>query len=182
MVRHARYAVALFAALLAAGGAGAATYRCLDADGKVTYVDRPCKVGQQAAGKVDASGARVPTKSEAAALAATAPTPATPGKAGSAADRLDLNQAAPSLILTACSVLVVQCVQPPDKTVDRCFASAPRCTSARPWLDGGSLACCPQACLDQYQGLRKTGMAPLKALDMALHGGAGAGPGCAPAR
>jgi Domain of unknown function (DUF4124) len=182
MVRRILFVLTMLAGLLPATSACAAMYRCLGADGKVAYADRPCEVGQQSAGKVDRSGVRVPTTAEAAALAATAPAVTKPATAGIGADRMDLNQAGPSLILTACSVLVVQCVQPPDKTLDRCFTSAPRCASARPWLDGGSLACCPQACLDRYEGLRKAGTPPVKALDLALHGGAGAGNGCAPAR
>jgi len=182
MAPRIRLAVVLLAGWLAAGTAGAAMFRCLGADGKVVYGDRPCEVGQQSAGKVDRSGTRVPTSAETAALAASAQRPMAPGRASSGAEQPDLNKAGPSLIITACSVLVVQCVQPPDKTVDTCVPAAPRCTSARPWLDGGSLACCPQACVDQYQGLRKAGTAPLKALDFALHGSPGAGNGCVVAR
>jgi len=148
----------------------------------VSYSDRPCEVGQQSAGTLDRSGARVPTPAEARALAATAPQPAAPGKAAIDANAPDLSKAGPSLIVTACSVLVVQCVQPPDKTLDRCFPLAPRCASERPWLDGGSLACCPKACLDQYEGLRKTGTPPMKALEIALHGNPGTGTGCVASR
>jgi hypothetical protein len=178
--RIARFAVVLVAGVLAAGAASAGMYRCLGPDGKMTYADRPCETGQQAAGAVDRSGTRVPTPADAAALAVA--TKAPPKAAPANPNAPDLSRAGPSLITTACSVLVVQCVQPPDKTIDTCFPQAPRCASEKPWLDGGSLACCPQACVDQYQGLRKSGTAPLKALEMALHGAPGAGNGCVAAR
>lgn len=57
--------------------------------------------------------------------------------------RVRRRQARPGHVLTACKVLVVQCVSSPRKTFDGCFESAPRCASAQPWLDGGSVACCP---------------------------------------
>jgi hypothetical protein len=179
-----RFALVLVAGLLAASAASAGMFRCIGPDGKMTYADRPCETGQQAAGKVDSSGTRVPTNAEAAALAVAAKTPPKAAPANMAGDpnAPDLSKAGPSLITVACSVLVVQCVQPPDKTIDTCFPLAPRCASAKPWADGGSLACCPQACVDQYQGLRKAGTAPLKALEVALHGAPGAGTGCVAAR
>jgi Domain of unknown function (DUF4124) len=185
MARLAHVAAVLLASLpflLGAPGADAAMYRCLDADGRMTYTDRPCNAGHLGAGAVDRSGARVPTPADAAALAnaSTTAKAATVGVEPSA-NRVELDLTGPSLVATACSVLVVQCVQPPEKTLDRCFPAAPRCNSAKPWLDGGSLACCPQACVDQYQHLRKAGRAPLQALDMALHGAEGGG-GCVAVR
>lgn len=169
--------VALLAALCATPAAAAGMNRCLGADGQITYSDRSCPSGQQAAGRVDSSGVRVPTKDEAAALSkAMAISTAKP--VTSTEKRLQLDMAGPSLVTAACSVLVVQCVRPPDKMLDGCFAAAPRCTSATPWLDGSSLACCPQTCVDQYKGLRKAGKPALQALDLTLHGGQGAGIGC----
>jgi len=186
MVRHGQFVVALLAGLLALLGATSASagmFRCLGADGKMTYSDRPCEVGQHTAGKVDRSGARVPTKEEAEALrAATTTTKAATVATGAGPNKLELGTSGPSLVKTACSVLVVQCVQPPDKTLDRCFPAAPRCASAKPWLDGGDLACCPQACVDQYQGLRKAGKSPLQALDIALNGSERGGGGCVAVR
>jgi hypothetical protein len=70
--RIARFAVVLVAGVLAAGAASAGMYRCLGPDGKMTYADRPCETGQQAAGAVDRSGTRVPTR--------THPTSAGPGR------------------------------------------------------------------------------------------------------
>jgi len=184
MIASGRVGAVLLAALLAgmsASGDAAGTNRCLGADGKMTYSDLPCPSGQQAAGKLSSNGTRVPTKEDAAVLSKA--TEISTAKPASAAEkRLQLDMSGPSLVTTACSVLVVQCVQPPDKTLDRCFTFAPRCASATPWLDGGSLACCPQACVDQYLGLRKAGKAPLQAFDVALHGAEGGREGCVVAR
>jgi Domain of unknown function (DUF4124) len=182
VVRLAHVAALMLASLpflFGAPGADAAMYRCLDADGRMTYTDRPCNVGHLGAGAVDRNGARVPTRADAAELAAAdsaakrAPEAMSPGASAALVD-----MAEPSLVATACEVLVVQCVQPPVKTLDRCFTAAPRCASARPWLDGSSLACCPQTCVDRYQGLRKSGKAPLQALDIALNGAEGGSGSC----
>lgn len=171
----------LLLGLIALTGPGSAAYRCQGADGKVTYSDRACEVGQQSAGKLDRSGARVPTHAElAAAAAAIAPSVKAPAKAP-AAPALDIGKPGPGHVLTACRVLVVQCVSSPSKSFDACFASAPRCASTQPWLDGGSMACCPQACAQQYEAQRRTGKPPLQAFDLALYGD-GSVPGCVPAR
>jgi hypothetical protein len=172
MVRHCHFAVALLILLVATPAAAGGMHRCLGADGRISYSDRPCPTGQMSAGQVDRSGVRLPTKDEAAALKKASTT--SPVRPAGPAEKLRLDMAGPSLVATACSVLVVQCVQPPDKTLDGCFAAAPRCTSATPWLDGSSLACCPQSCLDQYKGLRKSGKPELQALQLTLPGGQGA--------
>ena len=67
-----RSMVVLLLGWAALTGASAAAYRCQGADGKVSYSDRPCEVGQQVAGKVDSSGVRVPARAESAASAAAA--------------------------------------------------------------------------------------------------------------
>ena len=67
-----RSMVVLLLGWAALTGASAAAYRCQGADGKVSYSDRPCEVGQQVAGKVDSSGVRVPARAEPAASAAAA--------------------------------------------------------------------------------------------------------------
>jgi hypothetical protein len=176
MVRHCHVVVALLIALVATPAAAGGMNRCLGADGKISYSDRACPTGQLSAGQVDRSGVRLPTKDEAAALKKASAT--SPARPAGPAEKLQLDMAGPSLVATACSVLVVQCVQPPDKTLDGCFAAAPRCTSATPWLDGSSLACCPQSCLDQYKGLRRSGKPELHALQQTLGGGQGAGNTC----
>jgi len=84
-------------------------------------------------------------------------------------------------VLTACKVLVVQCVSSPSKTFDGCLASAPRCTSTQPWLDGSSMACCPPACAQQYEAQRRAGKPPLLAFDVAMYGD-GTVASCVPAR
>ena len=128
LLRHSRSAL-LLAGLFCLADAGAAAYRCQDADGKLTYSDRPCEVNQQAAGRLDRSGQHIPARAE--PVAATAPANAR----APAAPAFDVGKPGPGHVLTACKVLVVQCVSSPSKTFDGCLASAPRCTSTQPWLD-----------------------------------------------
>lgn len=176
-----------------------AAYRCVAASGKVSYSDRPCENVEQSGGRIHSSGVRVPTRAQAQAAAQAAstaqqaadaaasndsgrakaavasapdapprsPTPrSTTGGASPVA--LDGKALGPSHVLAACSMLVSHCAGA-DKTLDTCFKGAPRCTSAKPWADGGSLACCPQACVERYAALRQAGEPEMPALEQTLH-------------
>lgn len=88
----------------------------------------------------------------------------------------------PVNVLAACSVLVSRCVKPPERTLDACFFSAPRCASAQPWNDPAYTPCCPDECWNRYERQRIAGRSPLAALDAALFGGDGAGSSCIPVR
>jgi len=77
-------------------GASAAAYRCQGADGKVSYSDRPCEVGQQVAGKVDSSGVRVAARAEPAASAASAALAASAVTSAAASQAANSRAAAPA--------------------------------------------------------------------------------------
>jgi hypothetical protein len=79
----------------------------------------------------------------------------------------------PVNVLAACSSLVSRCVKPPERTLDACFFSAPRCASAQPWNDPAYTPCCPAECWAGYERQRIAGMAPLAAFDAVLFGGDG---------
>lgn len=80
MMNDARWIAVMMVGMTAVAGAGAATYRCLGADGKVTYGDRPCEASQQTVATLGAKGKVTPTASAASAApsSATASAPATP--------------------------------------------------------------------------------------------------------
>jgi Domain of unknown function (DUF4124) len=83
MMQAVRGWTSLALGLAAAMNAGAAAYRCQGADGKVSYSDRPCEVGQQVVGKVASNGLRVPARAEPAASAAAAASAAEAASASS---------------------------------------------------------------------------------------------------
>jgi hypothetical protein len=170
MAKFARSVAALLA-VLAMAGANAGTFRCVDADGRVSYSDRRCELSNLSAGVISQSGMRTPTPVALAAVAA----PGQPTRVAAVVRGTIVQEPGkpgPAHVLAACGTLVAHCVNPPTKSLDTCFASAPRCTSAQPWLDGGSMACCPQACREQYDALRKAGQPAMQAFDKTL-GGAG---------
>lgn len=169
MTNFGRIAAALLA-VVALASAEAETFRCVGADGKVSYSDRRCEPGSQAAGIIGSSGVRAPLPAEAAATTA-------PGKAGGVSGVvhggtivLEPGKPGPAHVLAACGTLVAHCASPTGKSLDTCFAAAPRCASAQPWLDGGSMACCPQACRERYDALRKAGKPEMQAFDQTLNG------------
>lgn len=71
-MKNARRLVALCVGLASMAGASAATYRCLGADGKVTYADRPCEASQQTVATLGVKG-KAPAPAASAASAASAP-------------------------------------------------------------------------------------------------------------
>ena len=197
MTNFRRIAVALLA-FVALAGAEAGAYRCVDANGKVSYSDRRCEPGNSTAAVIDRSGTRLPAPAEAASASAPGSAPASvqgspQGSAQASAQAAakasasgrpggvspvvqggvsvpDAGKLGPAHVLAACGTLVTHCVNPPGKSLDTCFASAPRCTSAQPWLDGSSMACCPQACRERYESLRKAGQPAVQAFEQTLNG------------
>jgi len=174
----------------------AATYRCQGADGKLGYSDRPCPTTEKTAGTLSSSGARaeapyvrpapveVPPlqKADVSGLQKDAQgRPAVGADPGGTSVALDKSKPGPLQILAACSALVTRCVNPPARSLDACFLSAPRCTSPKPWVEAdGNTACCPQACWERYESLRKSGRAPIAALDNALYGSGDSTKSCLP--
>jgi hypothetical protein len=67
--------------------------------------------------------------------------------------------------LAACAALVAHCVSPPDRSLDACMLSAPRCSTERPWDEA---ACCPSACWDAYETERRAGAIPIHAFRRTL--------------
>jgi hypothetical protein len=72
-------------------------------------------------------------------------------------------------ILVTCSAMLTGCYRrngDPKNSMDACFNSAPRCTTARPWEEGK--ACCPESCWQKYSDLRRRCVDPLSAQDRVL--------------
>lgn len=169
MSKYARVAAALLA-VVAMTGAAAGAYRCVDADGKVSYSDRRCEPGNLNAGVIDRSGTRLPVPADVKPASTSGRSAGVSGVVHGGTILLDPAKPGPAHVLAACGTLVAQCVNPPGKSLDTCFASAPRCTSAQPWADGGNMACCPVACRERYETLRKAGQPAMQAFDQTLNG------------
>lgn len=174
---------ALVALLLLAAGAHAELNKCQDASGRVTYTDQACPSTSTAA-----PAARAPKRVEVApppqadlsALPKDAQGRPILSRSGDAAIVLEQRAPGPTNVLAACSSMVTRCYKPGERELDDCFASAPRCTSARPWEDPAYKPCCPEACWRQYDAQRKAGAPPQRALDQALFGGGSPAKSCLP--
>jgi len=68
--------------------------------------------------------------------------------------------------LARCAAMVTHCVDLPTKTLDACMFSVPRCKTDKPWDE--ATACCPTACWDRYELLRKAGVSPIASFDQVL--------------
>lgn len=55
-----------------------------------------------------------------------------------------------------CATAMLGCFHPTQRNWAGCFASVPACTSETPWV-GDHPMCCPAACGDRYQALRREG-------------------------
>jgi hypothetical protein len=172
------------ALLLLVSPAHAELNKCQDASGRITYTDQPC-----ASTSTATPAARAPKRVE------VAPPPQTDlsglpkdaqgrpilSRSGDATLVLEPRGApGPTNVLAACSSMVTRCYKPGERELDDCFASAPRCTSARPWEDPAYKPCCPEACWRQYDARRKAGASPQRALDQALFGGGSPAQSCLP--
>ena len=171
--------------LLAASAAHAELNKCQDASGRVTYTDQACPTTSTA---TPAPAVRPPKRVEVApppqpdlsALPKDAQGRPILSRSGDAALVLEKRAPGPTNVLAACSSMVTRCYKPGERELDDCFASAPRCTSARPWEDSAAQPCCPEACWRQYETRRKAGAAPMAALDQALFGGGSPAQSCLP--
>ena len=199
-------AILLLALAAASLSAGAATYRCEDASGKVTYTDRPCAEGPAAEKRVLSAPAPVPVpaarpaaESAPAAQPYRRPQPVVvpplpeadlsglpkdaqgrPVLSQSGGAALVLDKPAklqPVNVLAACSALVTRCYKPGERELDACFMSVPRCASAKPWDDPAYTPCCPAQCWQQYEARRIAGMPSQAALHATLFGGRDGGAG-----
>lgn len=154
--------------------------KCRDASGRVTYTDQACPSTTYAPKRVE-----VPPlpKADLAGLPRDAQGRPILGQGGGAAIVLEKRATlGRTNVLAACSSLVTRCYQPGVRELDDCFASVPRCASARPWEDAAYQPCCPEACRQLYDAQRKAGATPQRALDLALFGGGSPARGCLPAR
>lgn len=142
-------------------------YRCQDASGRLSYQDTPCSSG---------SSARLPQGEDGAASQralqqwldqqrghAAAPTHGDEGKAAPRPRPL-LHPDSPvsEAQLAGCSERFLHCASHDAQAMDRCIGQLPRCSRQ------GSGACCPQACIDRYQTLRKDGSNLASAVRLAL--------------
>ena len=174
------------ALLMFVSPAHAGLNKCQDASGRITYTDQPCPSASTSA---STPAPREPKRVE------VAPPPQTDlsglpkdaqgrpilSRSGDATIVLEPRGApGPTNVLAACSSMVTRCYKPGERELDDCFASAPRCASARPWEDPAYKPCCPEACWRQYDAQRKAGATPQRALDRALFGGGSPAQSCLP--
>lgn len=162
----------LTALLLAAASSAAPQriYQCRSARGETAYQDRPCdgdarqqlsEGGEQAlrqwleqqraanAGKRSAGPSRPPARATAS--------PREPAGAAPLASR----SAAQERLIASCSERFLGCATADTAAMDACVASLPRCGSR-------SAGCCPAACIERYQSLRREGEGLASAVRMAL--------------
>jgi hypothetical protein len=172
--------VLLFCCL--AVGASADTYKCRGASGVIAYGDKPCPKGDGQDYRPPRAVAVPPLPSpDLSSLPADERGRPVLSRSGGAAIVLEKQEApGPINVLAACSALVTRCVKPGERELDDCFHSAPRCASARPWLDQPYRQCCPEACWRAYDGKRRSGVPPLAAFDQVLFGADKGAASCLP--
>lgn len=160
--------------LCATQGAAAQPYKCQDAQGRVSYSDRPCATGSASSAWQRPAPVVVPPLPPASDLSAL-PKDAQgrPVIVSSPQGQIVLEKGprGPIQLLAACSVLVTRCVKPPERSLDACMLSAPRCTTGEPWKAEPFVPCCPALCAERYESERKQGIPPLQAFDRVLYGG-----------
>ena len=161
----------LLAAVLLVAGAVSAPgdiYRCVGPDGRARYPDAPCagaagKSAQKFAGGDSAADLRKwlqelkkhPGRpvSQPPVAADRPAAPVAPAAMGPVNERL----------LARCSQRFLDCANGNAAAMDECIAHSPRCAPG-----GGSSACCPQACVTRYEGLRRLGAPMANAVRDAL--------------
>lgn len=183
--RRTGWMVAWVVLLLLAPSAHAELNKCQDASGRVTYTDQACPSTSTSTATPAARAPRrvevaPPPQADLSALPKDAQGRPILSRSGDAALVLEKRAPGPTNVLAACSSMVTRCYKPGERELDDCFASAPRCTSARPWEDPAAQPCCPEACWRQYETRRKAGASPMAALDQALFGGGSPAQSCLP--
>ena len=68
---------------------------------------------------------------------------------------LDGTTKGPVNALAGCAALISGCYQPGVRTLDACVISMPICATAEPWKEASP--CCPTACVERYETMRKAG-------------------------
>jgi hypothetical protein len=83
--------------------------------------------------------------------------------------RLYLTVRAPDALtaLAACTSMITRCVHPPERSLDACVISTPRCTTSQPWQEP---ECCAESCVTAYEARRRAGVNPILAFDQTFYG------------
>ena len=68
----------------------------------------------------------------------------------------------PLTALAACTGMITRCLQPPERSLDACVISTPRCTTSQPWMEP---ECCPEACVTAFETRRRAQVDSLVAFD-----------------
>lgn len=169
--------------LLAVGTAPGDIYRCVGADGKAKFQDKPC-AGQpatatKAPGKGRASEQRElrqwlrQLRGETSHTAST-PAPARSGRAATPADAkpwIAPQGPVDEALLSSCSERFLSCADGNEASMDRCVNTIAECSGQR------RSGCCPAACTARYAELRRGGASMASAVRDALLDGSR--PSCA---
>ncbi len=164
----------LLSTALAAPGS---IHRCVDSDGSVSFQDRACTPGQQAAQLVGEDGTAAPDQEALRAWLETLRGPT----AGQQLKRPESIQSAPRVRQTApdsgntrryaavseyalaiCSEQFLHCADADMRRMDACVSALPRC------MQGVRQDCCPEACIQRYQQERREGQPLPAAVRLAL--------------
>lgn len=162
----------ILTALLLAAVASAAPqriYQCTNARGESAYQDRPCDDAsrQQLSEGGEQALRRWLEQQRAADVAkhSAARTPSRPAieQAPRSTTSLPLadRSAAEERLIASCSERFLNCARSDAAAMDACVASLPRCGQ-------GSTGCCPAACIESYQSLRREGEGLASAVRLAL--------------
>ena len=139
--------------LLLSFGASGDIYRCADANGALSYQDKPCSSG---------ASARLATAGTDTAATQRAlqqwldqhrdrPTASPRSSAAAASVPMNFGGAVSEAQLAMCSERFLGCAHGEAQVMDACVARLPRCSAK---IGSG---CCPQACVSRYQALRQAG-------------------------
>lgn len=144
--------VLVFAAALGARGD---IYRCVGSDGRARFQDQPCpgarseKLASSEAG--DARELRVWLEKLRKSGARAVQPPVAADRLRGLPPRPTLSAPPDERLLALCSQRFLDCANGDAAAMDACIARSARCAS------GGGGACCPEACVTRYQGLRRAG-------------------------
>ncbi len=160
-------------------------YRCVGADGKARFQDKPC-AGQPAATTKAPGKGRASEQRELrqwlrelrgqTSTAASRPATTRAGRAATAADAKPwVTPTGPvdETLLSSCSERFLSCADGHGESMDRCVSSIPSCSAQR------RSGCCPTACTTRYAELRNGGASMASAVRDALLDGSR--PSCAAA-
>jgi hypothetical protein len=150
--------------LLLSLGASGDIYRCADANGTLSYQDKPCSSGASARLATAGGDASATQRALQQWLdqhrdrTAASPRPS----AAPASVPMNFGGAISEAQLAMCSERFLGCAHGEAQVMDACVARLPRC-SAR--VRSG---CCPQTCVSRYQDLRRAGNPLATSVKLAL--------------